>query len=317
MNQKAKISFIIPCYNSAMTIRDVVNELVCMMQEVKKYEYEVILISDKSPDLVFEVIKEMAQENSNIIGINLAKNFGQHAALMAGYQYCIGDIVVSLDDDGQTPGKESINLIRKIEEGYDVVYASYYDKKHNLARNLGSKLNDFMAEHLIDKPKNLKVSSFFAAKRSVILELIKYDKPYPYLLGLVLRTTANITNVNVTHRVREIGKSNYTLRKLLSLWLNGFTAFSVKPLRIATVIGFAVAFIGFSFGIYTIVNKLMYPQILAGYSSIMSVILFTSGMIMLMLGLIGEYIGRIYISINNSPQYVIREKINIEENRDE
>ena len=144
-------------------------------------------------------------------------------------------------------------------------------------------------------------------------EIIKYDKPYPYMLGLLLRTTQKICNVNVNHRERPHGISNYNLVKLISLWMNGFTAFSIKPLRIATYLGFFTAIIGFLFGIYTIFNKILHPYVLAGYSSIMSVILFVGGMLMLMLGLIGEYIGRIYICINNSPQYVIREIINFEE----
>ncbi len=312
-----KISFVIPCYNSQKTILEVIKEITDVMQTNYEFTFEIILISDNSPDDVFNVIKEESRNKFHIKGIELAKNFGQHAALIAGYNHSTGDIVVSLDDDGQTPANEVFKLIDKLNEGYDVVYASYRDKRHNYFRNLGSKLNDLMAECLISKPKNLKVSSFFCAKKFVIDEMKKYDKAYPYLLGLVLRTTQNVCDVDVIHRERFAGKSNYSIKKLVGLWLNGFTAFSIKPLRIATFFGIITAFSGFVFGLYTIINKVLHPQILAGYSSTMAAILFIGGMIMLMLGLLGEYIGRIYICINNSPQYVIREMINIEEKKNE
>lgn len=308
-----KISYVIPCYKSENTIKTVIDEIILTMKNNSEYNFEIILVSDNSPDEVFNIIKLEAKDKNFIKGIKLAKNFGQHAALMAGYKYATGDVIVSLDDDGQTPANEVFKLIEKLENGYDVVYASYNEKKHNIFRNLGSWVNDIMSEHLISKSKDLKVSSFFCAKSFVIEEMIKYDKPYPYLLGLVLRTTHNITDINVTHRERVFGVSNYNFKKLIGLWMNGFTAFSIKPLRIATLVGVCISFVGFIFGSYTIINKLLNPKILAGYSSIMSALLFIGGMIMLMLGLLGEYIGRIYICINNSPQYVIRETVNIEE----
>lgn len=308
-----KISFVIPCYNSSTTIGDVVLEINKIMLNNIDYSYEIILIDDNSNDNVFDIIRVMAKNDVNIVALSLSKNFGQHSALMAGYSYAKGDIIVSLDDDGQIPVDEVFSLIKEIEAGHDVVYAYYDLKMHNKFRNLGSLVNDIMAEILIGKPKELKVSSFFAMKKYVVLELLKYNKPYPYLLGLTLRTTTSICCVNVRHRERKSGKSGYTLRKLISMWLNGFTAFSIKPLRIATVLGVCVAFIGFIFGIYTIINKIMNPQILSGYSSIMSALLFIGGMIMLMLGLLGEYVGRIYICINNSPQYVIRDRVNLDE----
>lgn len=308
-----KISFVIPCYKSENTIKFVIEEIISALKKRENYSYELILISDNSPDDVFEVIKSESKHNISIKGLKLAKNFGQHAALMAGYKYSSGDIIVSLDDDGQTPANEVFKLIDKLEEGYDVVFASYTNKKHSFFRQIGSQINNIMAEKLISKPTHLKITSFFCIRRFIIEEIIKYDKPYPYLLGLILRTTHNIVNVEVTHRERFTGKSNYNIKKLISLWINGFTAFSIKPLRVATVLGFIIAFIGFIYGIYIIISKFLNPQIMAGYSSILSALLFIGGMLMLMLGILGEYIGRIYICINNSPQYVVRDMINIEE----
>jgi undecaprenyl-phosphate 4-deoxy-4-formamido-L-arabinose transferase len=162
---------------------------------------------------------------------------------------------------------------------------------------------------MLGKPKELKVSSYFAAKRFIVDDMLRYEQSYAYVIGLVLRATKNVANVEVNHRARSVGESGYTLAKLFSLWFNGFTAFSIKPLRIATGIGIFCACSGFLYGIYTIIKKLVLVDVQAGFSALMSVLVFIGGMIMLMLGLIGEYIGRIYICMNNSPQYVIREKV--------
>lgn len=303
-----KISFVIPCYRSAMTIEGVIEEIRNTMQGLN-YVYEVILVNDFPMDTTFDIIKALAEKYDNIVGVNLAKNFGQHAALMAGFGYCTGDVVVCLDDDGQTPADEVGKLLDKIEEGYDVVYAKYEHKQHSLFRNFGSKVNELMARFMIGKPKELYVSSYFAAKSFIVKEMLRYQNPYPYVIGLVLRTTKNITNVTVNHREREIGTSGYTFSKLLGLWLNGFTAFSIKPLRVATAIGAFCAGAGFIYGVYTIIKKFVNPAVPMGWSSTMAALVFIGGMLMLMLGLIGEYVGRIYISINNAPQYVIREVV--------
>lgn len=200
-------------------------------------------------------------------------------------------------------------LLARLEEGYDVVYARYEIKKHSAFRNFGSHVNEWMTRVMLGKPKELYLSSYFAVKRFIVDEMLRYTNPYPYVIGLVLRATKNITNVDVKHRERQVGTSGYTIGKLLALWFNGFTAFSIKPLRVATAIGAFSAIAGFLYGIYTIVKKLVNPNVVIGFSSLMSAMVFIGGMVMLMLGIIGEYIGRIYISMNNSPQYVIRECI--------
>ena len=308
-----KISFVIPCYRSEKTLGGVIEEIQSTMPEIG-HDYEIILVNDCSPDNTFEVIRELASKNKNILGINLAKNFGQHSALMAGMRHSTGDVVVCLDDDGQTPANEVGKLRGKLEEGYDVCYASYGKKQHSGFRNFGSKVNELMTRIMLGKPKKLKVSSYFAVKRFIVDDMLRYEQSYAYVIGLVLRATKNVCNVEVNHRARTEGTSGYTLAKLISLWLNGFTAFSIKPLRIASAIGCFCAASGFIYGIYTIIKKLVLVDVQAGFSAIMSVLVFIGGMIMIMLGLIGEYIGRIYICMNNSPQYVIKEKVgNIEE----
>lgn len=303
-----KVSFVIPCYRSEKTLGGVVSEIKETMEKLNQYTYEIILVNDSSPDNTWKTIEKLSEENDNITGINLSKNFGQHAALMAGMRETTGDYVVCLDDDGQTPANEVDKLLTALEEGYDAVYAKYGNKKHSLFRNFGSRVNDMMTRIMLGKPKELFVSSYFGVKRFVVEDMVRYQNSYPYVIGLVLRATKNIANVEVTHREREEGRSGYTLKKLLGLWFNGFTAFSVTPLRIATVIGIFCAFVGFAYGIYVFVRRLIDPNVVMGFSSLMCVILFVGGMLMIMLGLVGEYIGRIYISLNNSPQYVIREK---------
>ena len=308
-----KVSFVIPCYRSENTVEGVVNEIQETMQTMaEKYSYEIILINDCSPDNTMGTIRRICEENSQIKGIGFSRNFGQHAALMAGLRQSDGDYVVCLDDDGQTPADEVGKLLDKLEEGFDAVYAEYEHKQHSGFRNLGSKVNELMTRIMLEKPKNLFISSYFAVKRFIVEDMIRYENSYPYVIGLVLRSTKNITNVVVNHREREEGKSGYTLKKLFALWFNGFTAFSVKPLRIATCLGALSAFVGFAYGIYTIIKRFVNPAVPLGYSSMMAALVFFCGMIMVMLGLIGEYIGRIYISMNSSPQYVIRERINIE-----
>lgn len=309
-----KLSFVIPCYRSEKTITSVVNEIKTTVSSRQEYDYEIILVNDSSPDNVYSVIKDLAKNDSRIKGIDLAKNFGQHSAILTGYRYVTGDIIVCLDDDGQTPASEMFLLIDKLSEGYDVVFAKYTDKKHSIGRNLGSKANDLMTRALLDKPKDLSIMSYFCCRRFIAEEMIRYNNPYPYVSGLLLRSSNKITNVNITHRERVNGSSGYTLTKLMSLWINGFTSFSVKPLRIATFCGVFFALIGFLFGIYAVINKLFInPDAPIGYSSVMAVLSFLGGMILMMMGLIGEYIGRIYISINNSPQAVIRQTVNIGE----
>lgn len=308
-----KVSFVIPCYRSEHTLPHVVAEIEEKMKSLQQYEYDIFLVNDCSPDDTLGTIRRLCAEHENIRGIGFSRNFGQHAALMAGLRHSDGDYVVCLDDDGQTPADEVDKLLDKLEEGYDAVYAKYEHKRHSAFRNMGSKVNELMTRVMLNKPAKLAVSSYFAVKRFVVKDMIKYENSYPYVIGLVLRATKNITNVPVNHREREEGSSGYTLKKLLGLWFNGFTAFSVKPLRIATAVGGFSAGVGFLYGIYTVVKRLVTPDVPMGFSSLMAALVFFGGMIMVMLGLIGEYVGRIYISLNNSPQYVIRELINFEE----
>ncbi len=308
------LSFVIPCYRSEETIEKVCDEIRETMAQRPAYDYEIIAVNDCSPDGVLQVLKRLAAADPRIKVVNLAKNFGKHCAMMAGYRFVRGAYVVNLDDDCQCPVPELWKLMDAVtEEDYDCATAVYPQKREAAWKRLGSRINASMVNWLIEPPKGINVENFFVIRRYVCDEILSYPNPYPYVSGLLMRATHRIKMVPMEERDRGDGKTTgFTLRKSFSLFSNGLTAFSVKPLRIAMVIGVVFALLGFLYGIVVIVRRLMNPDVPMGYSSIMAVLLFTSGVIMLLLGVIGEYVGRIYISLNRLPQYVIRDTINTE-----
>lgn len=309
-----KISFVIPCYGSEKTVGPVIEEIKQYVSQKPEYDYEIICVNDCSPDHVLSVLKGIAAQDHRVKVIDLAKNFGKHSAVMAGFSVCKGDYIVCLDDDGQCPMDRLWDLLDPvINGGYDYAMAKYDRKKQSGFKNVGSKVNSYIARMLIDKPKGMTFTNFKAIKRFIVDEMLRYNNPYPYIEGLTLRSTRSIITVPMEERERLEGTGNFTLKKSIALFMNGFTAFSVKPLRLATVLGIISSLLGFLAGLLVIIKKMIHPEVQLGYSSTMAIILFIGGMLMFMLGLIGEYIGRIYISLNNSPQYVIREIVNEDE----
>ncbi len=307
------ISIVIPVYNSSKTIERVIVEVEQAILKINNIkDHEIILINDNSRDESLKVCKKICEANKKVRVLSLSKNFGQHNAIMAGLSFADGDYIICMDDDLQTPAYEIGTLIDTLEmEDYDVVYGRYESKKHSKFRNFGSSINYIMAVSLIDQPKEIQVTSLFIMRKFVVKEIIKYENPYAYLSGLIFRVTKNIGNVTVQHRERKEGKSNYTLGKLFRLWLNGFTNFSIKPLRVATVLGFIFSIICFIFMIYLIVRKLIDSNVQLGYTSTMVAIVFFGALQLITVGLLGEYIGRIYMCINKSPQYVVKETYNL------
>ncbi|MBR6353384.1 MAG: glycosyltransferase family 2 protein [Oscillospiraceae bacterium] len=307
------VSFVIPCYRSERTIRGVADEIRETMRTLPDYDWELVLVNDCSPDGTFDVIRSLAREDAHITAVDLAKNFGQHAALMCGMRRTRGDVVVCLDDDGQTPADEVGKLLAKLEEGCDVVYASYEDKRESGFRRFGSRVNRRMTEIMLAKPRELELTSYFAARRFLVDEMLRYEHCYPYVMGLVLRSTKHVGNVPVRHRARETGSSGYTLSKLLGLWMNGFTSFSVKPLRIATYSGALIALLGFVYALVAVIRYFTVHLAPQGWTTTTVLLLLVGGFVLLMLGLVGEYVGRVFMCVNATPQYVEREVVKQEE----
>lgn len=310
-----RISFVIPCYRSEKTIETVVEEIIRVVSEKKEYDYEVICVNDCSPDQVGSVIKKMAEKNPKIKYIEFAKNKGKHAAILAGHAFVTGEFIVDMDDDCQSPVYELWRLLTPVEnDECDVATANYYKKKESLFKRFGSWVNMQTSSIMLDKPRGMIIDNFSVMKRLISDEIIKYKNPYPYFEGLVFSITKKVNVVMMEQRERgDDNRTGYTFAKSLALWSNGLTAFSVKPLRIASIAGLVFAIAGFLWGIGIIVRKIVFHSIVVmGYSSLAAIMLFSSGLMMLMLGMLGEYIGRIYISINSLPQYTIKDVKNMD-----
>jgi undecaprenyl-phosphate 4-deoxy-4-formamido-L-arabinose transferase len=310
------VSICIPCYRSAQTLPAVVAEIRQVFATHEGYDYQIVLVNDGSPDNTFQVIRKLCQEDDHIIGVDLSRNYGQASAKMAALPYATGDAIVYMDDDGQHPAEVIFPLLEKIDEGYDIVYARFPQKHHSWFKRITSCLYQKVSEWIGNKPKGISISSFTAWSRIAADAVMRYQSPFP-AAGLYLnKITTRIANVDVEHRDRLAGESGYSLKKLLGLTVTALTNFSIIPLRIASFVGTACAVVGFIAGIAVVIRKLINPHISAGYSSIISVILFIGGIIMMILGVMGEYIGRIYMTVSDMPQYNIRQTINVPSDKD-
>jgi glycosyltransferase involved in cell wall biosynthesis len=299
-----ELSVIVPVYNSEKTINDLMLELNNILSGI---EFEVILVNDGSKDRSEEICKDLATRFDHVTFISLRRNYGEHNAVMCGLNHVSGKYTVIIDDDFQNPPKEIIKLLDEIRKGYDVVYSKYKTKKHSLFRNLGSKFNDLVANFLLEKPRHLYLSSFKIINKEVVEEITKYRGPFPYIDGLILRVTDNITSVYVDHSDRKIGRSNYNFKRLLLLYLNMFVNFSIMPLRVFTMTGVVVFILGVLLSIFIVIRKLMNPNFPAGWTSLALAIVTFSAFQIIFLGLLGEYLGKQYLDQNKTPQWTIKQ----------
>lgn len=303
------ISIVIPCYYSEKSIRKVVKLVMEEFDKNNGYECEFVLVNDGSKDGTFEEIKKLGAEHPNVCGVNLMRNFGQHNALMASLQYANGDYILGMDDDLQTHPSQIFKLIHKIEEGYDLVYGTYPVKKNSSLKNLSSKINEVSSRIMLNRPKEIVSSNFWIITKAVKEEVKKYDSFNPYIDGIFYRVTHNIGNVEVEHFKREFGSSNYTLKKLMNLWL-AYWNFSVIPLRVSFFMGMFSAIAGVLIALAVVINKIIYPDITVGWSSTLCVMVLFFGLVLMVLGIVGEYLGKIILILNNAPQYIVRETVN-------
>ncbi|MFC1621195.1 glycosyltransferase [Candidatus Omnitrophota bacterium] len=299
-------TIVVPVYNSEKTIDNLVKTLI---QSLSSDSLQIVLVNDGSKDKSHEVCHELALNNPNVVTyVNLSKNFGEHNAVMAGLNYAKGDYTVIMDDDFQNPPEEVLKLIKEaVSKKHDIVYTCYKTKQHQFFRNLGSRFNNFIANFMLDKPKDLYLSSFKCLSRFVVSEIIKYKGPFPYIDGLALRCTKNIGRIEASHDKRKEGRSGYTFRKLVRLWLNMFVNFSVLPLRISFLIGLLFSCLGAILSIFVIIDRFFHPETPLGYPSLFIAIMVFSGVQLLILGLLGEYLGHLFMSQNQTPQFVVRE----------
>ncbi|MGI8906602.1 MAG: glycosyltransferase family 2 protein [Candidatus Sumerlaeaceae bacterium] len=301
-----KLSVVIPVYRGERTIAPLVTEV---LEKLVAYDPEIVLVNDGSPDGSEAVCEELAHKYASVKFISLRRNFGENNAVMCGLNFVEAEYAAVIDDDFQNPPSEIVKLLDEAEKGYDVVYSKYRVKHHHWFRNFGSRLHNYMATFLLNKPPNLYLSSFRLIRNDVIQEIIKYRGPFPYIDGLILRVTNNFSSVYVEHAGREDGKSTYTFSKLVGVWLNMFLNFSIKPLRVFTFSGFVIFVLGLLMSVYFVVEKLLNPAEQMGWTSLMVSILTLSGIQLMFVGLMGEYLGKAYLDVNGTPQWVIRKKV--------
>ncbi|MEA2756854.1 MAG: hypothetical protein QOJ54_3143 [Aliidongia sp.] len=300
------LSIVVPVYNGAGTIRTLVEALEGL--EVPG-GLEIVLVVDGSPDDSLTVCRELMRRAAVPIAlVNLARNFGEHNAVMAGLHEARGAHVITMDDDLQNPPSEVLKLLAHAQRsGADVVYTYYAAKQHENWRNLGSRFTNWVADILLDKPRGLYLSSFRCMSKFLVEQIIRYDGPFSYIDGLILQVTQSIDKVEVVHLPRAEGHSNYTLRRLIRLWMSMFVNFSVMPLRIATLAGVIFSILGGIVAIFVVIEALFFdtPR---GWGSVMAAILLLSGVQLFILGIAGEYLGRLFLTANRKPQFIIRQR---------
>lgn len=302
-----RLSIVVPVYRSASILPTLVEHVQqAMVAEGMAHDFELLLVNDASPDNSWHIICELADAHPFVRGINLRKNAGQHNAIMAGLNLARGEFVVMMDDDLQHPPHALGDLVQALESGYDVCYTRYLNRQHAHWKQWGSRFNDWVATHLLDKPRGLYLSSFKAVRREIVDEIIKYNGPYAYVDGLILDVTRSITVIDIEHQARHEGESNYNFRRLFSLWMKMATSFSVLPLRLATYLGFALAATSLLMIVFIVAQKMMHPELPRGWASMIATLLLIGGIQTLCIGMIGEYLGRTYLKLNGKPQFIIR-----------
>jgi undecaprenyl-phosphate 4-deoxy-4-formamido-L-arabinose transferase len=298
------LSVVIPVYNGATSVGLLVEALQSL--DVPG-GLEIVLVNDCSPDDSLAVCRDLlARAAVPMTLVDLSRNFGEHNAVMAGLRHTQGAHVITMDDDLQNPPEEVLRLLAAAQQGdHDVVYTYYAEKRHALWRNLGSRFTNRVADYVLEKPRGLYLSSFRCMSAFVVREIAAYDGPFPYIDGLILQVTQKIGRLEVRHLPRSHGASNYTLRRLVRLWLNMFVNFSVMPLRLSTFVGFGLSLCGL-IGVLWVVAEALLSDTPPGWASLAAAVLLLSGVQLVMLGLIGEYLGRLYLTANRKPQSIVR-----------
>jgi len=301
------LSIVVPVYRGAATVGRLVEALSALKPAGG---IEIILVNDGSPDDSGDVCRRLAETATvPLTYIEHSRNFGEHNAVMTGLRHARGAYVINMDDDLQNPPEEVIRLYDHARlGGWDVVYTRYAKKEHEGWRNLGSRFANKVADSLLDKPKGLYLSSFRCMSALVVRGVTRYAGPYPYIDGLIMQVTQRIASIEVAHYARSEGQSNYNMRRLIRLWLNLATNFSVLPLRLAIFAGAAMAVLGFIAALIVIIEAI-FLETPSGWASNITLMLLIAGVQFMILGVMGEYLGRAFLSANGKPQGIVREVI--------
>ena len=301
--QEFALSIVIPVYRSAKTIGELVDALSRLQIPGG---HEIVLVNDGSPDNSIEVCRELLRTALvPITLIVLARNFGEHNAVLAGLRQSRGAWVITMDDDLQNPPSEVPRILEFAQtSGKHVIYTYYANKRDAAWRKLGSRFTNWVADHLLEKPKGLYLSSFRCISAFVAENIARYAGPFPYVDGLILQVTQNIGQLEVAHLPRASGRSGYTLRRLVRVWLNMFVNFSVIPLHISTLTGLMLSILG-GIGSVLVALEAIFTNTPPGWGSLMVGLLLLSGVQLVILGLVGEYVGRVYLTVNMKPQSLI------------
>ena len=305
MSEKLFLTILIPVYFAEKSLRAFVEQLSAQFAG-KQRNCEILLVDDGSRDNSWQVIEELAKQYPGVVhGIRLSRNFGQHNALMCGFHHARGDVIITMDDDGQHPPEEIPKLLETLEKtGADVVYGVPQRKEHHWLRNLASA----MVRAFFRWVFRLKVdpSPFRAIRRDIVQLILPYDLSFVYLDGLLAWYTDRFAQVEVEHRPRLHGRSTYTLRKLITLAFNLFTNFAIGPLQVVSLIGFASTVFGLILAVYYLVMRLIGQITVPGFATVAILVLVMGGLQLLSLGLIGEYLGRVHLNVNRKPQFAVR-----------
>jgi len=299
-----QISVVVPVYRSERTLRELHRRLSAVLEGISA-DFEIILVEDCGGDGSWDVIRELAGRDAHVKGIQLVRNFGQHNALLCGIRAAIHEIVVTLDDDLQNPPEEIGKLIKKLREGYDVVYGTPLREEHGFWRDVASRVTKLALKSAMGAETARHVSAFRAFRTTLRRAFADYRSPSISIDVLLTWGTARFSHVPVDHRPRNDGASGYTLRKLIRHALNMTTGFSAIPLQIASVVGFAFTLFGLLVLAYVIGRFLIEGGTVPGFSFLASIIAIFAGAQLFAIGIIGEYLARMHFRSMERPTYVI------------
>lgn len=304
-----KISVVIPVYRSESILPKTLARLDAFFAGQDELAGEIIFVVDGSPDASFEVLRELKGDREDVLVIDLLRNYGQHSAMICGIEHATGDFVLTMDDDLQNPPEEIIKLVRRIEEGHDVVFGRFMQKMHGGTRKLGTKFVGWLNQKLFAKPADLTLTNFRIMRAEIARAICAHRSSHPYLPGLLLMTGKTFANVDVEHHAREEGQSNYTLKVILKLIWRIIFNYSAFPLRMLTGIGLVTAVGAFLLGSFYLVRGLITGSSVQGWTTLVVLMAFFQGLTLLILAAMGEYVVKIVNDIARDSAYRIRTKL--------